>query len=73
MARPRKCRRVCAMPQNNSFAPIGENVCREKIVMRIEEYEAIRPLPGRRPRLCQEMPGSLLQKNKHTIIENNRR
>ena len=42
MARPRKCRRVCAMPQNNSFAPIGENVCREKIVMRIEEYEAIR-------------------------------
>lgn len=42
MARPRKCRRVCAMPQNNRFAPIGGNACREKTVMRIEEYEAIR-------------------------------
>lgn len=59
MARPRKCRKVCAMPQNNRFAPIGQSACRETIVMRIEEYEAIRliDLAGYTQEECAEQMG----------------
>lgn len=42
MARPRKCRRVCAMPRNNSFAPLGTLQEAEKIIMAVDEYETIR-------------------------------
>ncbi len=42
MARPRKCRRVCGMPDNKSFAPVGEKAAAEKIVMAVDEYETIR-------------------------------
>lgn len=42
MARPRKCRRVCGMPRNNSFAPLGDGECEEKVIMTVDEYESIR-------------------------------
>lgn len=44
MPRPRKCRRVCAMPENQGLEPLGgrENCCGSRIVMSIDEYEAIR-------------------------------
>lgn len=42
MARPRKCRRVCGMPRNNSFAPMGSQACTERIIMAVDEYETIR-------------------------------
>lgn len=42
MARPRKCRRVCGMPRNNSFAPLGEAKQEEKVIMTVDEYESIR-------------------------------
>ncbi|MGH4141048.1 DUF134 domain-containing protein [Clostridium sp.] len=43
MARPRKGRRVCTLPQVNKFGPIGvlENAC-EQLIMTVEEYETIR-------------------------------
>ena len=45
MPRPRKCRRVCAMPENQGFEPLGKQgeCCGNKIVkMSIDEYETIR-------------------------------
>ena len=42
MARPRKCRRVCGMPRTNSVAPMGSQLCEERIIMAVDEYETIR-------------------------------
>lgn len=40
MPRPRKCRKVCAMPKTCEFSPTGDSV--EFITMTVDEYEAIR-------------------------------
>lgn len=43
MARPRKCKRVCALPKVGEFGPL--NVSKdviESIIMTVEEYETIR-------------------------------
>lgn len=41
MPRPKKCRRVCAMPRCSNFGPLeGEHS--ESVGMALEEYEAIR-------------------------------
>lgn len=40
MSRPRKCRKVCRLPQTNEFRPLHET--REFTVLTIDEYEAIR-------------------------------
>lgn len=43
MARPRKRRRVCGLPQVNKFGPINKlNFEDESIIMTVEEYETIR-------------------------------
>lgn len=43
MARPKKWRKVCCMPRNTRFAPIGENFDpNEAIVMTVDEYETTR-------------------------------
>lgn len=43
MPRPRKCRKVCCLPENNEFIPIR---CRkeelETVVITVDEYESIR-------------------------------
>lgn len=59
MARPRKCRRVCGMPRNNSFAPIGEAKREEKVIMAVDEYETIRliDLAGYTQEECAEQMG----------------
>ena len=41
MPRPKKCRRVCAMPRCSSFGPL-EGERSEAVGMALEEYEAIR-------------------------------
>lgn len=43
MARPRKWRRVCTLPEVSTFGPLdtAENV-NETIIMTVEEYETIR-------------------------------
>lgn len=41
MPRPKKCRRICALPRCSSFGPLeGEHA--EPVGMALEEYEAIR-------------------------------
>lgn len=43
MARPRKCRKVCFLPDSNLFGPMGRTVpeC-HAVIMTVEEYETIR-------------------------------
>lgn len=48
MARPRKRRHVCLLPETKTFGPvdlvvsIDENYKAEKVIMSVEEYESIR-------------------------------
>ena len=42
MPRPRKCRRICCMPSNQSFGPLDRCSDERKIVMTVDEYETIR-------------------------------
>ena len=59
MARPRKCRHVCGLPRNNSFAPMGLPEGAEGIVMAVDEYETIRliDLAGYTQEECAEQMG----------------
>ena len=43
MPRPIKCRKVCCMPVNTQFAPIGKECASDAaVVMTVDEYEAVR-------------------------------
>ena len=42
MPRPRKCRRVCCLPNNGSFGPLGKQESLETVIMSVDEYETIR-------------------------------
>lgn len=52
MPRPRKCRKVCAMPPRSQFAPVEGELAGEAVVLTVDEYEAIRLID--RERLTQE-------------------
>lgn len=57
MARPRKLRRVCFMPKEDEYGPIGsQNRNKEVIIMTIDEYETIRliDLEGMTQEECAE-------------------
>lgn len=41
MPRPRKCRRVCGLPNCWEFAPVGQQN-RDPVILTVDEYEAIR-------------------------------
>ncbi len=43
MSRPRKCRKVCCLPQSNHFGPLnGGNHQMNVVMMTVDEYETIR-------------------------------
>ena len=43
MPRPRKWRKVCCLPNNNQFGPLGTCVDSESMIqMTVDEYETIR-------------------------------
>ncbi len=42
MARPRKRRRVCNLPQRNKFGPLDMTAHDEMLTMTVDEYETIR-------------------------------
>ena len=42
MPRPKKCRKVCQMPQTKAFLPAGEVSPDETVILTVDEYEAIR-------------------------------
>lgn len=41
MPRPKKCRRICSMPINDGFGPLGK-CCAASVQMTLDEYETIR-------------------------------
>lgn len=42
MPRPRKCRKVCCLPQNTEFIPTKCQEGCETVIMTVDEYETIR-------------------------------
>lgn len=44
MSRPQRCRRICALPQTESFGPAGCDTATEQTTMAIDEFEVIRLL-----------------------------
>lgn len=42
MPRPKKCRKVCSMPDCGMFAPVNGERTSDLVEMRIDEYEVIR-------------------------------
>ncbi|MGN0485109.1 MAG: DUF134 domain-containing protein [Lachnospiraceae bacterium] len=40
MPRPRKCRKVCCLPQTNEFVPVSG--AKSTIILTVDEYESIR-------------------------------
>ena len=42
MPRPKKCRKVCSMPDNEVFAPVSVVRPEEVVEMSVDEYEVIR-------------------------------
>ncbi len=57
MARPRKSRKVCCLPANNRFGPLGMQANKnEFIVMPVDQYETIRliDLEGMTQEECAE-------------------
>ena len=57
MARPRKWRKVCCMPENNRFGPLGIRwPAASPVIMAVDEYEAVRliDLEGMTQEACAE-------------------
>lgn len=57
MARPRKWRRVCGLPEIDSFGPLNRHVDKNNlIIMSVDEYETIRliDLEGMTQEECSE-------------------
>ena len=65
MSRPRKCRRVCGLPQNESFIPAAPHGHKEPVILSIDEYEAIRLID--RQNLSQEECGEYMQVARTTV------
>ena len=42
MPRPRKCRKVCCLPDNDGFVPVRGGEELTPIVLNVDEYESIR-------------------------------
>ena len=57
MPRPRKCRKVCCLPDNDGFVPVRGGEELTPIVLNMDEYEAIRLID--REGLSQEQCGVL--------------
>ena len=44
MPRPRECRKVCCLPDNDGFVPVGGGEELTPIVLNVDSYESIRLL-----------------------------
>ena len=42
MPRPRKCRRVCSLPDTKEFTPVCDGEGRKAVILTVDEYETIR-------------------------------
>lgn len=65
MPRPRKCRKVCQMPEVIEFQPVGRNLCHSAVVLSVDEYEAIRLID--KQGFSQEECGKYMQIARTTV------
>lgn len=65
MPRPRKCRRVCAMPERRMFAPVEGADGQGAVVLAVDEYEAVRLIDLER--LTQEQCAARMEVARATV------
>lgn len=65
MSRPRKCRRVCELPQTLMFFPEDNKNREQAVVLTVDEYEAIRLID--KEGFSQEQCGELMQVARTTV------
>lgn len=65
MARPKKCRRVCQLPDTVAFYPADKPACDNAVVLTIDEFESIRLID--RQNLSQEECGANMQVARSTV------
>ena len=65
MPRPRKCRRVCSMPERRQFAPVEGELAEEAVVLTVDEYEAVRLID--KEKLTQEQCAGRMNVSRGTV------
>ena len=65
MPRPRKCRKVCCLPDNDGFVPVRGGKELTPIVLNVDEYEAIRLID--REGFSQEQCGEYMHIARTTV------
>ena len=65
MPRPRKCRKVCCLPDNDGFVPVRGGEELTPIVLNVDEYEAIRLID--REGFSQEQCGEYMHIARTTV------
>ena len=65
VARPKKCRRVCQLPNTKEFFPAGKPACDNAVVLTVDEYETIRLIDHQD--LSQEECGANMQIARSTV------
>ena len=65
MPRPRKCRRVCRLPENPGFMPLSPGQDPSAVILNVDEYEAVRLID--REGLSQEECGTYMDVARTTV------
>ena len=65
MPRPKKCRKVCRLPQTREFHPAGAVSCGAAVILTVDEYETIRLID--KLGFSQEKCGSNMQVARTTV------
>ena len=65
MPRPKKCRKVCCLPDNDGFVPVRGGEELTPIVLNVDEYEAIRLID--REGFSQEQCGEYMRIARTTV------
>ena len=65
MPRPRKCRRVCHLPQTVAFTPVGAEEEKPVMILTVDEYETIRLID--KEGLSQEQCGEYMKVARTTV------
>lgn len=65
MPRPRKCRKVCCLPNNDGFVPVRGGEELTPIVLNVDEYESIRLID--REGFSQEQCGKYMLISRTTV------
>ena len=65
MPRPRKCRRVCRMPEHTDFIPAGGGDGKCPVILTVDEYEALRLID--KEGLSQEECGTYMNIARTTV------